>query len=225
MLADLDRSVAAFLAGLLPAGTVIRFGPPAQSWADGPPESPLLDAFPYDIRETQPPAIDGTLTRDVGGRATGWQPPVRRYRVSYLLTAWTDAGPLGLDEHELLGAVLTGCAAAGSIPDDCLHGTLAEAGEPLALACAGRERAFGSALIWPYLGVPARTFLDLVVVAPVVPPAATELAPAARSVSLGARPDPDGAREGGARADGARPDGARPDGARPARPEHRVTEG
>jgi hypothetical protein len=82
MLADLDRSVAAFLARLLPAGTEIRFAPPDASWTDGS----LLAAFMYDIRETQPPALVGTLTRDADGRATGWQPPVRRYQVSYLLT-------------------------------------------------------------------------------------------------------------------------------------------
>lgn len=205
MLADLDRSVAAFLARLLPAGTEIRFATPDASWTDGS----LLAAFMYDIRETQPPALVGTLTRDADGRATGWQPPVRRYQVSYLLTAWTDAGPLGTNEHELLGAVLVGCATAGSIPDDCLHGRLAEAGEPVALTCAGQEPACQAARIWPHLSVSPRTALDLMVVAPVVPPVAAELSPAVRSVNLGARRDPDAART---------------DERRPPRPEHRITE-
>jgi hypothetical protein len=206
MLADLDRSVAAFLARLLPAGTEIRFGAPDASWAD----SSLLAAFMYDIRETQPPAIDGTLIRDADGHATGWQPPVRHYQVSYLLTAWTDTGPLGTNEHELLGAVLAGCATAGSIPDDCLHGTLAEAGEPVPLTCAGQEPAGEAVRIWPHLGVPARTALDLMVVAPVVPPLDAELAPVVRTVNLGARHDLEEARTGEKR---------------PSRPERRITEG
>lgn len=214
MLADLDRSVAAFLARLLPAGTAIRFGSPALSQPGGPSEAPLLDVFLYDIRETQPPAADGTLTRNADGRATGWQPPVRRYRVSYLLTAKAEAGPPGTSEHDLLGAVLTGCAALHSIPNDCLHGTLTEAGDPLPITCAGQERARDAAPVWPYPSVPARTALDLVVVAPVVPPLITELAPAVRSVSLGARRDSGQAPAAVSRADGARS----------ARPEHRITE-
>jgi hypothetical protein len=202
MLADLDRSVAAFLDRLLPAGTVIRFGQPDASWSGGS----LLDAFMYDIRETRPPAIDGTLTRDADGRATGWQPPVRHYQVSYLLTGWPDTGTNG---HELLSGVLVGCAVAGFIPDDCLHGTLAEAGEPVPVACAGQEPACEAARIWPHLGIPARTALDLMVIAPVVPPLDAELAPVVRSVNLGAHHDPDEARTGEKRAP---------------RPEHRITE-
>jgi hypothetical protein len=214
MLTDLDRSVAAFLARLLPAGTAIRFCAPAPSWADAPPESPLIDAFLYDIRETQPPAADGALTRDADGHATGWQPPVRRYRVSYLLTAWTEPDPPGTSEHELLGAVLVGCAAVHAIPDDCLHGSLAEAAESLPFACAGQERARDPALIWPALSVPARTALDLMVIAPIVPPLTTELAPSVRGVTVGAHRTPNGAGAAGTRIPGARA----------ARPEHRITE-
>jgi hypothetical protein len=80
--------------------------------------------------------------------------------------------------------------------------------------CAGQERACDATPIWTCLGVPARTALDLVVVAPVVPPLATELAPAVRSISLGARRDPDGVRT----------DGAQTYGTRTAKPEHRITE-
>lgn len=205
MLADLDQSVAEFLGRMLPDGASVRFDPPATSWVSEPPDPPFLDAFLYDIREAQPPASDGTLTTDPDGRADGWQPPVRRYRVSYLLTAWTDDG---LREHELLGAVLVGCAAAYSLPADCLRGTLAEMAEPLPVACAGSTPACEHALIWPRLAAPARTALDLRVVAPVIPPLATDLAPGVRSLSLVAH-----GRHHEAAA-----------GARQARPTHRITE-
>jgi hypothetical protein len=211
MLRDLDLSVAAFLGGLLPAGTAIRFDPPAASWdGDGtPPDAPLLDAFLYDVRETQPPAGDGTLARGDDGQATGWQPPVRRYQVSYLLTAWPRANGHGDGEHELLGAVLTGCATTLALPPPCLRGVLAEATEPVPLACAAAARAADTTQLWPVLGVRARTALDLMVVAPVVPALLTGLSPGVRNVDVGVRPRTPAPRAGSA----------------PARPRQRITEG
>jgi hypothetical protein len=184
MLRDLDLSVAALLSGWLPAGTAIRFDPPAASWAGAPPEVPLLDAFLYDIREaSQPPAADVVLARDEDGRAAGWHLPVRKYRVSYLLTAWTGDGPAG-SQHELLGSVLVGCATADAIPPDCLRGVLGEQGEPVLIGCAAADRVTGATQLWSSLGVPARSALDLMVLAPVVPPLVTDLAPAVGSLEL-----------------------------------------
>jgi hypothetical protein len=185
MLRDLDLSVAAFLSRVLPAGTAVQFGPPAASCATAPPGAPLLDAFLYDVREPQPPASDVVLARDEDGHPAGWQRPVRRYLVSYLLTAWPGGGDGAACEHELLGAVLTGCAVTGAIPADCLHGVLAGTGEPLPLVCAGPDRVADAAQLWAGLGVPARTALDLSVVAPVVPPLLTDVAPAVHNLEIG----------------------------------------
>lgn len=214
MLHDLDLSVAAFLGSLLPAGTAIRFGPPDASWASAPPTVPLLSAFAYDIRREQMTSADGMLARDSSGHATGWQPPVRRYRVSYLLTAWTGAGqepgadgnpapfatlpsttepsttepsapaPAAPGEHELLGLILAGCASGDAFPDEFLRGALAGTGIPVPLACASPERATDPAQLWPALGIPARTALDLMVVAPVVPPSVA-VVPAPDGVEVG----------------------------------------
>jgi Pvc16 N-terminal domain len=197
MLRDLDLSVAAFLGRVLPAGTAVQFGPPAVSWVADPPGAPLLDAFLYDVREPQPPVADAVLARDRDGHPAGWQRPVRRYLVSYLLTAWPGAGnggPAadGASEHELLGSVLTGCAVTGAIPADCLHGVLAGSDEPLPLVCAGRDRVADATGLWAGLGVPARTALDLRVVAPVVPPLLTELPAAVRSLEAGVQRKPPG---------------------------------
>ncbi|MGH3156630.1 MAG: Pvc16 family protein [Streptosporangiaceae bacterium] len=200
MLRDLDLSVAAFLRGLLPSGTAIQFGAPDPSWAQAtaqaPVTGPLLDAFLYDVREAQPPASDGTMARDSGGRATGWQPPVRRYRVSYLLTAWPDTS-----EHELLGAILVGSATQAAIPPECLTGILAGTGETVPLTLAAADRAADATRLWGGLGVKARAALDLMVIAPVVPPLLTELAPAPRAVEVGVArkpppPPPDTRPEG-----------------------------
>jgi hypothetical protein len=224
MLRDLDLSVADFLGSLLPAGAAVRFGPPQQMAEAVTRGAPLLGAFLYDVREAQAPAADGMLARDQDGRPAGWQRPVHRYQVSYLLTAWPgrrdSAGepadePTGEDatEHELLGAVLIGCAVAVAIPAEFVHGVLAEAGEPVPLVCAGPDRVADAAQLWPALGVPARAALDLRVVAPVVPPLLTDLAPAVRGLDVGVQRQPSPVRDDG----------------RPARPEgwdrRRITEG
>jgi len=186
MLGDLDQSLAAFLRGLLPDGTAVRFDPPVPSWVTAPPQPPLLAAYLYDVREApQPPAADIVLTRDENDRAIGWQRPVRRYRVSYLLSAW--AGDAPGREHELLGAVLAGCAVANAVPPDCLWGSLSGATEPVLVVCSPADPVMGAAQHWSALGVPARTALDLMVLAPVIPPLITELAPPVEGLALSAR--------------------------------------
>jgi hypothetical protein len=183
MLGDLDRSVAAFFAPLLPDGTAIRFEAPAPAWAQAPPEAPLLAAHLHDIRESaQPPAAEAVLARDDAGRATGWQLPVRRYRVSYLLTAWTSDGPAS--QHDLLGAILVGCSTVQAIPPDCLRGVLATQGHPVLLSCAPADHAPAAPEFWPSLGIPARTSLSLLVVLPVVPPLITELEPPVQDLKV-----------------------------------------
>lgn len=183
MLGDLDRSVAAFFAALLPEGTAVRFEAPAPGWAQTPPEVPLLAAHLHDIRESaQPPAAEAVLARDDAGRATGWQLPVRRYRVSYLLTAWTSGGPA--TQHDLLGAILVGCSTVEAIPPDCLRGILATQGHPVLLSCAPADHAPAAPDFWPSLGLPARTCLSLMLVAPVVPPLITELAPPVQDLKV-----------------------------------------
>jgi hypothetical protein len=220
MLRDLDLSVADFLSSLLPAGAAVRLGPPQQAAQAAARGAPVLGAFLYDVREAQAPAADGMLARDQDGRPAGWQRPVHRYQVSYLLMAWPgrpdgagERADDGGDEHELLGSVLTGCAVAVAIPPGCLHGVLAEAGEPVPLVCAGADRVADAAQLWPALGVPARAALDLRVVAPVVPPLLTDLAPAVRGMDVGVQRQPSPVR----------------DDDRPARPQgwerRRITEG
>ncbi|HEY2578053.1 MAG TPA: Pvc16 family protein [Streptosporangiaceae bacterium] len=183
MLGDLDRSVAAFLGRLLPDGTAVQFDPPAPSWAQAPPKAPLLAAYLHDIRESaQAPAADAVLARDDAGRATGWQLPVRRYRVSYLLTAWTSDGPPS--QHDLLGAILVGCTTVEAIPADCLHGILATQAHPVLLSCAPADHAPAAPEFWPSLGIPARTSLNLMLVVPVIPPLITELEPPVQDLKV-----------------------------------------
>lgn len=186
---DADRSLEAWLGSMLPPGVGVRFDAPDPGWARRPPERPFVDVFLYDIAEdTGGLTADSDLLRDPSGRAAGWQPPVRRYRLSYLLTSWS--ADVSAD-HELLGSVMAGCAAAAVIPTDYLRGTLLESGLPVALSCApprgtggSQGAATGTAGLCQALGLPPRAALSLVMVAPLVPAASTELAPPARSLDL-----------------------------------------
>jgi Pvc16 N-terminal domain len=190
---DADRSLEAWLASTLPPEAGVRFDAPDPAWARRPPERPFVDAFLFDVAEdVDGLSADSALIRDPGGHAVAWQPPVRRYRLSYLLTAWSADVPA---DHELLGSVLAGCAAAAIIPPDCLRGSLLEAGLPVELRCAqprgtdGSQGAAGAATagtagLCQALGVPPRAALTLVVVAPVVPAAIVGVAPPARSLDL-----------------------------------------
>jgi hypothetical protein len=185
---DADRSLEAWLGSMLPSGVGVRFDAPDPEWARRRPERPFMDVFLYDIAEDiDGLTADSALVRDPGGRGVAWQPPVRRYRLSYLLTAWSaDVS----EDHELLGSVMAGCAAAAVIPADCLRGALLEAGLPVQLRCAPPRGGAGSAGtaspagLCQALGVPPRAALTLVVVAPVIPAASADVAPPARSLDL-----------------------------------------
>ena len=185
---DVDRSLAVWLSRCLPTGVTVRFASPLAGWADRPPDPPLVNGFLYEIREdTSMLVADRVALRDSDGHTTARREPTRRYRLRYLLTAWTadaeDPVPL---EHELLAAVLRGAVSHLSIPADCLVGSLAEAAELIPLRCAPScEKPIGPDL-YAHLGLPPKTTLDLVVTAPLVPAARTELAPAPSGVDLNA---------------------------------------
>jgi uncharacterized protein DUF4255 len=174
---DVDRSLTTWLGRCLPAGVTVRFASPRADW----PERPLVNGFLHDIREdTSMLAADLQPLRDADGRTTARRPPTRRYRLRYLLTAWTDDDA----EHELLGAVLSGAVSHLTIPADCLVGSLVEAGELIPVRCAPAGEKPIAPDLYPQLGLPPRTTLDLVVTAPLVPMAQGNLAAIPSGVDL-----------------------------------------
>jgi hypothetical protein len=198
---DVDVSLDAFLRRCLPDGTVVTFTQPR---AD-PPEALLLNGFLYDIREdVSSLAGYSDDIRAIDGTVTARRLPIRRYRLRYLLTAWT-AEHAEVTEHELLGAVLAGCVEHQSLPADCLAGSLADAEQLVTLRCAPADEQPVGFDPWARIGVPPRTTLDLVVIAPLVPPAHTDLAEPAGEVNL--RPAPKQRREPPTGGPGRRPRG------------------
>ncbi|MGH3838385.1 MAG: DUF4255 domain-containing protein, partial [Pseudonocardiaceae bacterium] len=92
------------------------------------------------------------------------QPP-RHFKVSYLITAWTQRPE---DEHRLLSALLYCFLRNETLPAELLSGQLAEVGLPVSLSVAlppPEDRAFAD--VWSALGGELKPSLDLVVTAPV----------------------------------------------------------
>jgi hypothetical protein len=188
---DVDRSLAAWMGTMLPPGTTIRLDAPDPAWGRHPPEQPFMDVFLYDIAEdVNGLSADVALVRDSDGRPVAWQPQARRYRLSYLVTAWSADVPA---DHEMLASVMSGCADAAVIPEEFLQGTLAGAGFPVEVQCAppreAREAgtapaAIGTAGLCQALGGPPRAALVLALVAPLIPAPRTDVAPPARSLDL-----------------------------------------
>ena len=188
---DVDRSLAAWVSTMLLPGTAVRFDTPDPAWVQNPPQQPLVDVFLYDIaQDVNGLSTGAVLVRDAEGRAVARQPAARRYRLSYLLTAWS----AGVEaDHEMLGSVMAGCADASVIPEEFLYGTLADARLPVEIRCAppleaggapGASAATGTAGLCQAFGIPPRAALTLVLVAPLIPAPRIDVAPPARSLDL-----------------------------------------
>jgi hypothetical protein len=176
---DLDETLRAFLGEMLPPGTPCDFDPPTPEWSE-PVKEVTANLFLHDVRENHEGQASGWAdVRDAAGAVVGFQPPVRRYDFTYLFTVW---GASTVEQHLVLGAVLTGLPHHSGIAPAYLAGRLADQG----LAVGFRLQAGGAAAdLWSSLHQPARSSLTLLLTAPVVPTLVTEVAPAATSVDLG----------------------------------------
>lgn len=188
---EVDTALRAWLHMGLPAGTEVSFDIPGKSFREQSRKRPTVNSFLYRVRQ-DPNRLAGNWVgvRARDGRVIGRQPPIRHYRVYYLLTAWTGDPE---SEHELLGTVLATLALQDTIPLPHLTGSLLEAGEPIPVTVADPEFPAASMDVWQALGIPPRGSLDLVVTTPLVPPLITDLAPAPRQLEVDAesKPRPD----------------------------------
>ncbi len=184
MIDDVASSLLALLRSSIPeTEAAVRFEPPTPGWA-ATLNGPCIDLFLHDVVEDmEARSGDWTDVRDGEGRVVARQPPLRHYRLSYLVSAW---GPSAEAEHRLLGRVLRTVAEADTIPAALLTGSLLEAGAPVqvALAQPGPSRLRPHEL-WSALSSPPRPSFELVVNAPVRPAPITDVAAAPETVSLG----------------------------------------
>jgi uncharacterized protein DUF4255 len=151
----------------------ISFEAPTKEWA-ARKNAPAISVYLYDIREdlerrqVQYEDIRGTAEgRDV---IVGRRQPPRKFKLSYLVTAWTQRPE---DEHRLLSAILSLFIRADAIPEDVLQGSLAEIRPPATGPEAVRatialpppqDRSISD--VWTALGGELKPSLDLVITAP-----------------------------------------------------------
>ena len=166
MIQDVDESLRAIIRRDALAGTEVEVAldAPTREWA-ARRNSPTLDMYLYDIREDLRRRENGLIdVRDNAGRITARRRPPRYYKLSYLVTAWTQRPE---DEHRLLSAVLACFLRQDSLPPDILVGRLRDTTLPVAVTIAlppPEDRALSD--VWSAMGGELKPSLDLVVTAP-----------------------------------------------------------
>jgi Pvc16 N-terminal domain len=143
----------------------VVFDAPTREWA-GRRNSPTIDVYLYDIREDMRRRERGLLNEyDDRVRVIARHLPPRHFKLSYLVTAWTQRPE---DEHRLLSALLSCFLRFDALPEDTLTGSLAELALPVPVTVAlppPEDRAFAD--VWSALGGELKPSIDLVVSAPV----------------------------------------------------------
>ena len=141
----------------------VVFDAPTKDWSSRR-NSPTIDVYLYDIREDLRRRERGMINEYDGERISARRLPPRYFKLSYLVTAWTQRPE---DEHGLLAALLACFLRHDSLPADLLTGRLAETGleVPLSIALPPPEdRSFAD--VWSALGGELKPSLDVVVTAP-----------------------------------------------------------
>ncbi len=169
MIHEVDQAIEAVIRQEALQGTSVEvaFDAPTKDWA-ARRNAPTLDSYLYDIREDQARrAVGYTDVRDADGKVIGRKLPPRHYKLSYLVTAWTQRPE---DEHRLLSAILSGFLRWSSLPPYSLSGSLADQELPIPVTIGlppANDRAISD--IWSALGGELKPSLDLVVTAPIEP--------------------------------------------------------
>jgi hypothetical protein len=195
MIADVDASLMAWLAGFLPGVGIVLAPPMAEPGASGAGDVSLL-LFLGGIREELDAAEPGwSAVRDEHGMVTGRRAPTRSYRLSYLMVPFS-SDPLA--EHRVLGQILIGSALGGVLPEESLRGSLLEVEQPVLVRAAPPHQSVDLHDIWSAWGLRPRATLELSVLAQLPPFALAAVAGAPGHVEMGVarlpgvpQPEPD----------------------------------
>jgi hypothetical protein len=145
-------------------GVEVAFEAPTREWS-ARRNAPTLDLYLYDIHEdVRRRQVMWEATRNADRVVTDRRPPPRHYKLSYLVTAWTQRPE---DEHRLLSAVLACFIRHERLPPDVLVGSLADTELPVVTTIAlppPTDRSLSD--VWSALGGELKPSLDLVVIAP-----------------------------------------------------------
>jgi hypothetical protein len=150
----------------LPGSDVeVVFDAPTKEWASRR-NTPTVDVYLYDIREDLRRRERGMINDyDSRGRVVERHLPPRYFKLSYLVTAWTQRPE---DEHRLLSAMLACFLRHDALPADLLDGPLAELALPVAITVGlppPEDRGFAD--VWSALGGELKPSLDVVIATPI----------------------------------------------------------
>lgn len=138
----------------------VLFDAPTKEWA-ARRNAPAVDVYLYDIREDLRWRTNGSVdVRGGDGAVTSRHRPPRYFKLSYLVTAWTQRPE---DEHRLLAAVLSCFLRFDALPSEVLTGALAAQGVPVRVSIAlppPEDRALSD--VWSALGGELKPSLDIV---------------------------------------------------------------
>jgi hypothetical protein len=143
----------------------VVFDAPTKDWA-ARRNAPTVNVYLYDIREDLRRRENGwALSRGADGVVTARRPAPRHFKMSYLVTAWTQRPE---DEHRLLDSLLRCFLRYDALPPELVVGPLAEPGLDVPVTVGlppPEDRAFAD--VWSALGGELKPSLDIVVIAPV----------------------------------------------------------
>ncbi|MFV2063348.1 MAG: DUF4255 domain-containing protein [Chloroflexota bacterium] len=166
MIHDIDESLRALVKqeALHDNGVEVAFDAPTREWVSRR-NAPSVDLYLYDIREdlSRRETMWEEL-RDETGRVTERRLRPRWFRLSYLVTAWTQRPE---DEHRLLSAMLSCFIRHETMPPQLLAGTLDGIDLPIVLTAAlppTQDRSIAD--VWSAMGGELKPSIDLVVTAP-----------------------------------------------------------
>lgn len=177
MIHDVDESLKALIRRdvLDGADVDLSFEAPTKEWA-GKRQRPTLSVFLYDFREDLSRRFHSREeVRNEAGIVIDRPGPPRFFKMSYLVTAWTERAE---DEHRVLSAVLNQFMKSDAIPADVLVGTLTEYPRHVRATIAlppPQDRSIAD--IWSALGGELKPSLDLVITAPFQPERHFEFGP------------------------------------------------
>jgi len=166
MIQDVDESLRALVKrdALNGSKADVAFDAPTKEWSSRR-NTPTVDLYLYDIREDlEQREVMWEDIRGDSGFVTERRPPPRRFKLSYLVTAWTQRPE---DEHRLLSSLLTCFLRHPTLPTETLSGALVEARQPILLNIAlppPQDRSLSD--VWSALGGELKPSLDLVVNTP-----------------------------------------------------------
>ncbi|WP_395725517.1 DUF4255 domain-containing protein [Nakamurella sp.] len=166
MIPEVDVALRSLIEREATAGTEVEvvFDAPTKDWA-GRRNVPTIDVYLYDIREDMRRRERGLINEyDERDRVRARHLPPRHFKLSYMITAWTQRPE---DEHRLLAALLSCFLRHDAIPAEFLTGPLADIGLPVPVTVAlppPEDRSFAD--VWSALGGELKPSLDVVVSAP-----------------------------------------------------------